>query len=58
MSENARRDSDLTALGSRVIRIPDDDVIENLSGVLQAVLFDLERQPLTPPPSPLAGRGR
>ena len=53
-----QRDRNLGALGYRVIRIWNNDVIENLDGVLQALLAELERQPLTPSLSPQAGRGR
>ena len=51
------RDSDLYALGYRIIRIWNNDVIENLDGVLQMLLTELEKQPLTPALSPQAGRG-
>ena len=53
-----RRDSELWALGYRVIRIWNNDVIENLDGVLQMLLSELEKLPLTPALSPQAGRGR
>ena len=53
-----QRDSYLRALGYRVIRIWNNDVIENLDGVLQTLLSELEKQPLTPSLSPQAGRGR
>jgi very-short-patch-repair endonuclease len=53
-----QRDSKLRALGYRVIRIWNTDVIENLDGVLQRLLSELEKQPLTPSLSPQAGRGR
>jgi very-short-patch-repair endonuclease len=46
--EDRQRDSELSALGYRVIRIWNNDVIENLDGVLQTLLSELERQPLTP----------
>jgi very-short-patch-repair endonuclease len=36
-----RRDSELCALGYRVIRIWNNDVIENLDGVLQMLLSEL-----------------
>jgi very-short-patch-repair endonuclease len=56
--EDKRRDSRLFALGYRVIRIWNKDVIENLEGVLQTLLPEPEKQPLTPSLSPRAGRGR
>jgi very-short-patch-repair endonuclease len=55
--EDRRRDRTLCALGYRVIRIWNNDVIENLEGVLQRLLSELEKSPLTPPLSPQAGRG-
>ena len=56
--DDRQRDSELGALGYRVIRIWNCDVIENLDGVLQTLLSELEKQPLTPSLSPQAGRGR
>ena len=56
--EDEQRDRNLCALGYRVIRICNNDVIENLDGVLQTLLSELEKQPLTPTLSPQAGRGR
>ena len=56
--EDQRRDRVLCALGYRVIRIWNNDVIENLDGVLQRLLSELEKFPLTPTLSPQAGRGR
>ena len=56
--EDTQRDSELCALGYRVIRIWNNDVIENLDGVLQRLLSELEQSPLTPALSPQAGRGR
>ena len=53
-----QRDSKLRAFGYRVIRIWNTDVIANLDGVLQTLLSELEKQPLTPSLSPQAGRGR
>ncbi len=44
--ENAadrRRDSDLAALGYRVIRIWNNDVTENIDGVLEMLLSELRR---------------
>jgi very-short-patch-repair endonuclease len=55
--EDRQRDNELCALGCRVIRVWNDEVIENLDGVLQTLLSELE-EPLTPSLSPQAGRGR
>jgi hypothetical protein len=48
----------LCALGYCVIRIWNNNVIETLDGVLQTLLSELEKRPLTPALSPPAGRGR
>ena len=56
--EDKQRDSELRARGYRVIRIWNNNVTENLGGVLQTRLSQLEERPLTPPLSPQAGRGR
>jgi very-short-patch-repair endonuclease len=53
-----QRDSALCALGYRVFRIWNNEVIDNLDGVLQTLLSELEKPPLTPTLSPQAGRGR
>jgi len=37
------RDSDLGALGYRVIRIWNNEIVENIDGVLQALLTELRR---------------
>ena len=52
--EDRQRDSELSALGYSVIRVRNNDVIENLDGVLETLLSELEKSPL----SPQAGRGR
>ena len=52
------RDSKLCALGYRVIRIWNNDVTENLEGVLQSLLPELEQWPLTPLLSPPAAASR
>ena len=49
-----QRDKDLAALGYRVIRIWNNEVLENLDGVPQALLFELED---TPHPGPLPASG-
>jgi len=41
--EDRRRDCALRALGYRVIRIWNNDVIENLDGVLQNLLSELDK---------------
>ena len=56
--KDRQRDRALCALGYRVIRIWNNDVIENLDGVLQRLMSELEKSPLTPALSPPAGRGR
>ncbi len=56
--EDKQRDSALCALGYRLIRIWNSDVIKKLGGVLQMLLCELGKQPLTPALSPQAGRGR
>ena len=55
--KDRQRDSELCALDYRVIRIWNNDVIDNLDGVLQMLQSELEKSPLTPALSPQAGRG-
>ena len=57
-TDDRQRDRTLCALGYRVLRIWNNDVIENFDGVLQRLLSELEKPPLTPALSPQAGRGR
>ena len=57
-AEDGQRDRKLRAFGYRVMRIWNNDVIENLDGVLHMLLCELAKQPLTPSLSPQAGRGR
>jgi very-short-patch-repair endonuclease len=45
--EDQQRDRALCALGYRVIRFWNNEVIENLDGVLQTLLSELEKSPLT-----------
>jgi len=52
-----QRDRDLAAINYRVIRIWNNEVIENIDGVLQSLLSELRKEPLTPTLSPQAGRG-
>ena len=54
--EDGQRDSELSALGYRVIRIWNNDVIENLDGVLETLLSELEKSPPHPGPLPASGR--
>jgi very-short-patch-repair endonuclease len=55
--DDRHRDSELSASGYRVIRLWNNDVTENLDGVLQTLLSEIEKSPLTPAPYPPAGRG-
>jgi hypothetical protein len=55
--EDKHRDHALCALGYRAIRIWNNDVIENPDGILQRLLSELEKSPVTPTLSPQAGRG-
>jgi very-short-patch-repair endonuclease/2-polyprenyl-3-methyl-5-hydroxy-6-metoxy-1,4-benzoquinol methylase len=54
-SKDGQRDGELSALGYRVIRIWNNDVVENLEGVLQMLLSELENT--APHPSPLPASG-
>ena len=53
--EDRHRDHTLCALGYRVIRIWNNDVIENPDGVLQRLLSELEQSPPHPGPLPASG---
>jgi very-short-patch-repair endonuclease len=55
--ENGQRDSELCALGYRVIRFWNNDVIDNLDGVLETLASELEKWPLTPPSPRKRGEG-
>ena len=50
--QDKQRDNDLQALGYRVVRIWNNDVIENLDGALKSLLSELDNSPLTPSLSP------
>jgi very-short-patch-repair endonuclease len=52
--EDGRRGSELCA---RVIRFWNNDVIDNLDGVLEALEAELEKWPLTPPSPRKRGEG-
>jgi very-short-patch-repair endonuclease/2-polyprenyl-3-methyl-5-hydroxy-6-metoxy-1,4-benzoquinol methylase len=54
-SKDRQRDRELSALGYRVVRIWNNDVVENLEGVLQMLLSELENT--APHPSPLPASG-
>ena len=47
--EDGRRDSELCALGFRVIRFWNNDIIDNIDGVLETLRSELEKWPLIPP---------
>jgi len=55
--EDGQRDSELCALGYRVIRFWNNDVIDNLDGVLETLESELEKWPLTPPSPRKRGEG-
>jgi very-short-patch-repair endonuclease len=54
--DDDRRDDELAAYGYRVIRFWNNDVLENLEGVMMAIQQELERPP--PLPHPLRPQGR
>jgi very-short-patch-repair endonuclease len=56
--EDGRRDSDLCALGYRVIRFWNNDVIDNLDGVLENSRVRTRKMAPHPTLSPQAARGR
>jgi very-short-patch-repair endonuclease len=49
--DDKERDSELCGLGYRVIRFWNNDIVDNLDGVLQTLLSELENCP-SPRPSP------
>jgi very-short-patch-repair endonuclease len=53
---DARRDDELADHGYRVIRFWNNDIIQNLEGVLMAIQRELEQPP--PHPGPLRPQGR
>jgi very-short-patch-repair endonuclease len=55
--EDGQRGSELCALGYRVIRFWNNDVIDNLDGVLETLQAELENWPLTPPSPRKRGEG-
>jgi len=56
--EDARRTAALQTLGFRILRFWNNDIIDNIEGVLTAILLALPSSALTPqPPLPLAGEG-
>jgi very-short-patch-repair endonuclease len=56
-SLDRRRDRDLSGLGYRVIRFWNSEVLSNIEGVLQTLLIELRRQPLTLPSPRKRGEG-
>ena len=52
-----QRDRGLSAPGYRVVHIWNNDVIDNLDGVLETLQSELERRPLTPPSPRKRGEG-
>jgi very-short-patch-repair endonuclease len=51
--KDVRRDRKLVALGYRIIRVWNNDVLSNIDGVLEMLLVELRKRPLTPALSPL-----
>ena len=52
VSRDAARTCALHAHGYRVIRFWNNDVTDNLSGVLETIATEIERSPTSPRPSP------
>jgi very-short-patch-repair endonuclease len=51
-AEDARRTADLEALGYRVLRFWNNDVLTNMDGVLETIRLSLKLEPSAPPPHP------
>jgi very-short-patch-repair endonuclease len=56
VEKDSRRTADLRAMGYRVVRYWNNEVLENLDGVLISLLAELETDP-HPNPLPRAGEG-
>ena len=52
VDQDATRTRALHAQGYRVIRFWNNDVTDNLSGVLETIAAEIERSPTSPRPSP------
>ena len=52
-----RRDEFLKQSGFKVIRVFNTDVYENIEGVIEYILCNVQPEPLTPNPSPTRGEG-
>ncbi len=57
VARDARRDAWLAANGYRVLRFWNNEVMQRLPDVLERIRVALEKDPLTPSPSPASGRG-
>ena len=55
--QDAARTRALHAHGYRVIRFWNNDVTDNLSGVIETIAAEIERSPTSPQPSPPRWRG-
>jgi leucyl-tRNA synthetase len=55
---DARRTAELARQGYRVVRFSNRDVIDNIDGVLETILRELENTPTSPRPSPPRGAER
>ena len=51
------RDQEIRGRGIKILRFWDNNVWENLDGVLKVIWNELQDQPLTPNPSPQRGEG-
>jgi very-short-patch-repair endonuclease len=52
VAADERRTSELAKRGYRVLRFWNNEVMENLDGVLEVILAEVQRSPTSPQPSP------
>ena len=51
-AHDQKRDAEIAARGYRIIRFWNNDVLGNIEGVMQTLLSELRKEPLTPTLSP------
>jgi very-short-patch-repair endonuclease len=51
-NDDAKRTAELEALGYRILRFWNNDVLTNTDSVLEAIRLDLKLEPSAPPPHP------